>query len=192
MIIKNVTLPPCSSRNTSPSKFRSSMIRTSDAASEPPTTKAPLESSPSFAPCRWDWMRGGTRSSLTSQISREGHTEATTSRHSELASTPIVASDASISQIDFTQRRNSLQSSSFSCPSRSSNEALFVYIIAESHSHYYYSMPFPICHWHNYSERTTERAVATASLCFNICCLEALKVTRTRNGEANRWSTRRD
>lgn len=126
MIIKNVNMSSRSSRSISPSKFKYSTIRMYAGGSELPTISPPLEWSHLYVLCLCDWTRAGIRSSSTSQISRAEPMEATISRHYESPFTLIAESEEYIFLIASTPKRSSLPSSSYSCPSKSSNDVLSI------------------------------------------------------------------
>jgi hypothetical protein len=108
-------------RSTSHLRSRYSMIRTLDDDSVPLTTRAPPEWNRSSAPCPWDSMKDGIRSSSISQISQGEHTVQTTLKLSgnyiglvnhncsiEFKYMLIAGSDVFTSQIDYTLRTSSL------------------------------------------------------------------------------------
>ena len=67
-------------KNTSHLKCKSSMTKTSEEDSELQTINQQPEWNRSFVPCQWDWMRDGTKFSLTCQILPEELTVVTTLR----------------------------------------------------------------------------------------------------------------
>lgn len=98
------------------------MIRMSAEGLGHPTINPRPESNHSYAPCQWDWMRGGIKSSSIYQTSRGGLMEVTISRLYEWLSMRIAESEEFIFQIDFTVRNNYHLSSNCFYQFRNSNE----------------------------------------------------------------------
>lgn len=81
------------------------------------------EWSRSSARCRWGWMRGGIRSSLTCLTSHAGRTARTILRPCECRFTRIAESAVSTFLIASTRRRNFHRNLSCFCPSPSRTAA---------------------------------------------------------------------
>lgn len=128
MIIKNVSDPSsdwlCSWKSTSLSRCRCWTTRTWGGDSEPQTTKARPEWSPSFAPCPWGWTRVGIRFNSTWVTSLGEPTEPTTSKrlgkyyrsetHLGFKSTQTAGSGEFTSLTDSTLKTNYLLNSNSS------------------------------------------------------------------------------
>ena len=89
-------------------------------------------SSLSFAPCPCVLMKGGTKSSSTSQISPAAPMGRTTSKHFECKFTRTVESGVSTSQTVSTLRRSSLQSSNFSFLFRKPRQLVRIHLFQNS------------------------------------------------------------
>lgn len=125
MIIKNVSLPLCSSKSTLPLKFKSLMTKMFVVALEHLITSQQLESNHLFVLCQWDSTKAGIRSSSTCQTLHEEHMEAIIFKHYEWPFTQIAEFEESIFRIVFIAKNNFHQNSSSSSPFRSSSDSSY-------------------------------------------------------------------